>query len=143
MHEESADICPGAPTNGANHVDVAITGGYLIRLTHVQHVAVLVEPGQTVKSGDAVGLVGNSGLTHWPHLHTTLNWRGRDAPYNGTNGGSWSVPSSFRSIYVKDAGSASALPASVAMDAVPLRGQFVSNEPFSEMVDVSPRGCGP
>jgi hypothetical protein len=51
-----------------NHV-VLLCGGLQVELAHLQRGSVRVEPGQDVRVGDLMGLVGNSGNTTEPHLH--------------------------------------------------------------------------
>jgi len=43
--------------------------GIHVLLGHLQRGSVAVRPGQTVRTGDGLGLVGNSGNTGEPHLH--------------------------------------------------------------------------
>lgn len=52
-----------------NHVIIKTDKGYLLQLLHFQQNKVFVETGDTVKLGDPLGLVGNSGFSSEPHLH--------------------------------------------------------------------------
>jgi hypothetical protein len=51
-----------------NHVEIE-TNGIRIFLAHLQPGSVRVKPGDRIRVGDPIGLVGNSGNTSEPHLH--------------------------------------------------------------------------
>lgn len=140
-HDDAPDICPYAKTDEPNYVDIGFAGGYFVRLTHLQNASIAVSQDQEVATGASIGLVGNSGYTFWPHLHMTLNWQGYAAPFNGLNGGAWSVPSTFESLYVKNAGEVATAPAELVNAFVPTTGQFVSNQPFTTAMNDPQRRC--
>jgi murein DD-endopeptidase MepM/ murein hydrolase activator NlpD len=50
--------------------------GYETRYGHMQQI--LVRPGQRVKRGDRIGLVGKSGLATAPHLHFEVHFNGKE-----------------------------------------------------------------
>ena len=52
-----------------NHVVVDIGGGRFAFYAHMQPGSVRVKVGDTVKTGQVLGLLGNSGNTDTPHLH--------------------------------------------------------------------------
>jgi hypothetical protein len=52
-----------------NHVVIDAGDSNYIFLCHLDSGSVNVITGQLVRSGDFIGLVGNSGNTSWPHLH--------------------------------------------------------------------------
>jgi hypothetical protein len=54
---------------GGNHVVVAFAGGHYAFYAHLQPGTVRVKVGQTVKVGQVLGLLGNSGNSNAPHLH--------------------------------------------------------------------------
>lgn len=73
VYDDEDDITPGLEDFNSmegNHVYIKIkeTGTYLL-LNHLKKDSVLVEVGDTVKTGDILGRVGNSGSTSEPHLH--------------------------------------------------------------------------
>ncbi|MFJ7953752.1 M23 family metallopeptidase [Lysinibacillus sp. NPDC096418] len=73
VYDDDDDITPGLEDFNSmegNHVYIKIkeTGTYLL-LNHLKKDSVLVEVGDTVKTGDILGRVGNSGSTSEPHLH--------------------------------------------------------------------------
>jgi murein DD-endopeptidase MepM/ murein hydrolase activator NlpD len=52
-----------------NHVVVDIGGGRFAFYAHLQPGSLKVKPGDKVKTGQVLGLLGNSGNTDSPHLH--------------------------------------------------------------------------
>lgn len=56
-----------------NHVEITCKGQdgkeYLVRLAHLQKGSTTFKAGDSIKSGDILGKVGNSGNTSMPHLH--------------------------------------------------------------------------
>ena len=50
--------------------------GFETRYGHMQQI--LVRPGQRVKRGDRIGLVGKSGLATAPHLHFEIHFKGQE-----------------------------------------------------------------
>jgi hypothetical protein len=68
------DINPGDPLDTAhpagNHVYITCKDENVqVLLAHMKEGSLSVKPGDVVKTGDMVGLVGNSGNTTEPHLH--------------------------------------------------------------------------
>ena len=55
-------------------------GGWLLRHLHCDEV--LVKEGDTVKAGQPIALVGNTGLSNYPHLHLEVRWL--TVPYNSS-----------------------------------------------------------
>lgn len=52
-----------------NHVTIQTAEGAFVLLAHLQKGSVSVKTGDTVRTGQQVGLCGNSGNTSQPHLH--------------------------------------------------------------------------
>lgn len=65
MGAAGADPC-------GNHVIIEVGPSEFLFLCHMQPGSVAVKPGDTVKTGQVVGHVGNSGNTSEPHLHIHL-----------------------------------------------------------------------
>lgn len=67
---------PGAqPLEGrdcGNGVAIDHGSGWTTQLCHLRQGSVIVSPGDTVASGQPVGLIGLSGRTEFPHVHLTL-----------------------------------------------------------------------
>ena len=53
-------------------------GGWQTQYCHLRQGSVAVAPGEAVAAGDAIGLVGMSGLADFPHLHLNV-WQGERA----------------------------------------------------------------
>ncbi|MEV6474541.1 M23 family metallopeptidase [Streptomyces sp. NPDC051657] len=80
-----------------NHVILDLGGGTYAVYAHVQRGSLRVKAGETVRAGQLLGRVGNSGNTTEPHLHFHLmdspdldsargvpfTWRGVGVPANG------------------------------------------------------------
>lgn len=66
-----------AAFNGAygNMVEVAHAQGLVTRYAHLQ--AMTVKPGQRLRAGDRVGLLGSTGRSTGPHLHYEVLYRGQ------------------------------------------------------------------
>jgi hypothetical protein len=52
-----------------NYLVIAIAGGRVVYLAHMQRGSVSVKAGDAVKCGQRVGLCGNSGNSDFPHIH--------------------------------------------------------------------------
>lgn len=64
-----------------NLVEVSHGYGYTTRYAHLQ--VALVRPGQRVKRGDKIALMGNTGKSTGPHLHYEVRYMGRPLdPHN-------------------------------------------------------------
>ena len=63
--------------NGAygKMVEVEHAEGFVTRYAHLQ--SILVQPGQVLRSGERVGLLGNTGRSTGPHLHYEVIYKGR------------------------------------------------------------------
>jgi murein DD-endopeptidase MepM/ murein hydrolase activator NlpD len=74
---------PGAPSvkgkECGNGVLIFHAGGWQTQYCHMQRGSISVKPGQAVKAGDALGRVGLSGDTEFPHLHLSVRQNARKA----------------------------------------------------------------
>ncbi len=80
-------VAPGTvsevfPQNGhhnyGNHITVQHEDGYVTIYAHLSEIG--VQPGQRVRSGQILGLAGDTGLADGAHLHLTLKHVGESAP---------------------------------------------------------------
>jgi hypothetical protein len=72
MESELPDLIPPASdeeNKAGNHVLLRCGDEAVILLAHLKQGTVVVQPGQTVATGDRLGEIGNSGNTTEPHLH--------------------------------------------------------------------------
>ena len=73
VHDGMSDNRPGAETNTSkpfgNHVVIDLGQGEFAVLAHFQKGSILVSDGDRVRSGEVLGLVGNSGNSSEPHIH--------------------------------------------------------------------------
>lgn len=60
-----------------NGVVIAHQGGFETQYCHMANGSIAVKPGEEVKAGQAVGKVGLSGQTEYPHLHFTVRFNGK------------------------------------------------------------------
>jgi murein DD-endopeptidase MepM/ murein hydrolase activator NlpD len=73
-------------TIAGNLVVLELGGGQFAFYAHLKPGSLKVRPGQRVKRGELIGLVGNSGSSFEPHLHfevtnSALPLRGEGLPY--------------------------------------------------------------
>lgn len=65
-----SDIEPlSQPSLYSNYIIIKMNNTVFIRLEHLKEGSIMVKTGDTVKSGQAIAKVGNSGMTDVPHLH--------------------------------------------------------------------------
>ena len=77
--------------------------GWETQYSHLRSGSVSVEPGDRVKAGTPLGLIGLSGQTEFPHLHFTLRKDGMAIdPYTGA-AGAWTCGSPRASIWTEGA----------------------------------------
>lgn len=99
--------------------------GWETQYCHLRRGSVTVEPGQRVARGAALGLVGLSGRTQFPHLHLSVRRDGQVvdpfAPDGGAACGSerrlWGVPLSYQAGGLLDLGFADRIPSYDAIKA--------------------------
>lgn len=131
------DLCPGPESNVPNYAYVQLTGGYRILLSHLAQGSLRTSVGASLVPGDSIGVVGDSGYTLAPHLHTSLYWHGKDTLENCQGG--WSIPGTFDGLYQKPASDRG--DASWQADFVPTAGTFVSNTAFADSQNPFVAGC--
>jgi Peptidase family M23 len=67
--EDNAAFGSHRPYGLGNHVVLAMPAGAYVVLGHLRRGSVAVAEGETVRAGQLLGRVGNSGWTERPHLH--------------------------------------------------------------------------
>lgn len=63
------DIPPGVEHKDTGNGVVIMVDDVYVMLWHLKKDSILVKMGDTVKAGDPIARIGNSGITHAPHLH--------------------------------------------------------------------------
>jgi hypothetical protein len=67
-----------------NGVAITHADGYETQYCHMRQGSIAVRPGDRVRAGDRLGLVGLSGLTSFPHIHLTVREDGQKLdPFDG------------------------------------------------------------
>lgn len=82
IHQENKDCGNGV------YLDHAKAGypGLSTIYCHMKQGSITVKPGDTIKAGDVLGQVGQSGYAEFPHLHFGIIWEGAVVePYTGLN----------------------------------------------------------
>lgn len=95
-----------------NNVIIDHGNGEFSALAHLKTGSVRVKAGDTVKQGDVIGLLGNSGNSDGPHLHYQLMAGDRIFHFDG-------LPSKFENVVIET------LTAEVANVAIPKRGVWL------------------
>ena len=83
--ERQADIAALKGRECGNGAIIDHGGGLTTQLCHLREGSLSVEPGQRVERGDAIGLLGVSGLAQFPHVEMVV--RLGDRPVDPTSGG--------------------------------------------------------
>src|SRR5262249_22202380 len=60
-------------TVGGNHVIISLPNGHYAFYAHLQPGSIRVKPGEHVRRGQVLGLLGNSGNSDAPHLHFQIS----------------------------------------------------------------------
>lgn len=110
----SIDVLPGERDRSVgvgNAVIIDHQNGEYSLLCHFKHGSIRVEVGDMVKQGDVIGLCGNTGNTHQPHIHFNL----QDGPLMHK---AHALPAQFRKILVDG---------KLVNDFEPVRKQMVAN----------------
>ena len=58
--------------NAGNYVMIESKDGYIVFLAHLRNQSIKVVEGQSIKTGNLIGSIGNSGNSTMPHLHINL-----------------------------------------------------------------------
>ena len=90
-HSGKYAIAIDANNAAGNHLVVEIAPGRYVLYAHIRPATVQVKVGDTVKVGDILGQVGNTGSSTEPHLHMHIDDRpsflaGNGVPYEFTQG---------------------------------------------------------
>ena len=91
VHDGTADASPGRPdprSGGGNRIVVEVGPGQHLFIAHLRAGSIPLVTGQSVRQGDLVGRVGNSGNSSEPHVHLHL----QDTPFTDEGEG---IPFSF------------------------------------------------
>lgn len=75
VHDGAADAAPGRPephNGGGNRIVVEVAPAQYLVVAHLRAGSIPVAVGQSIRQGDPVGRVGNSGNSTEPHVHLHL-----------------------------------------------------------------------
>lgn len=102
---EQADEANLAGIECGNGVVIDHGSGWQTQYCHLRRGSVAVKPRTVVKTGAVLGLVGESGLASFPHVHLTVRHQGKVVdPFVGPNAGSgcqvsrqplWAMPPAY------------------------------------------------
>lgn len=76
LTEALRDLAEGAGRECGNGVVIDHGGGWETQSCHLKAGSLVVEEGQTVRRGEVLGQVGQSGLAEFPHLHLSVRKNG-------------------------------------------------------------------
>jgi len=82
--DENPDNIPPDRTRGPSNTNAVVieADSFYVFMAHLKYKGVFVHEGQTIRTGQPIGLVGNSGFTLEPHLHIQAHKRtGKNAWY--------------------------------------------------------------
>lgn len=115
-----ADGPPGPEVNGrecGNGVVIDHADGWQTQYCHMRQGSVAVRKGDTVTTGTPLGLIGQSGMAEFPHLHLSVRQAGADvdpfaaaATCGGKGPSLWSDPPAYAPGGLVDAGFAPEVP---------------------------------
>lgn len=113
-------------------------GGWKTQYCHLRRGSLAVAPGDMVRAGDRIGLVGMSGLAEFPHLHFTV-WHDKRAvdPFRGA-GASDGCRGSRAPLWRDDAGRRLAYQASGVLNA-----GFAARQPSLRSIERGGDGSDP
>jgi Peptidase family M23 len=76
---------PAGGREAGNGVVIGHGGGWETQYSHLRSGSIAVKPGQTVKAGAVLGMIGLSGLTEYPHVHFQVRRGGATIdPFTGS-----------------------------------------------------------
>ena len=88
LRDGTADqaAAPGGQECG-NGIVLDHGGGWTTQYCHLRRGSIAVKPGQRVAAGDSIGMIGQSGLADFPHVHLQVALRGTIVdPFLGADG---------------------------------------------------------
>ena len=104
LNQVEARKALAGPAKPSNSVSLYHGKGWATHYGHLRRGSVTVQPGQRVKRGQILGLIGASGSTNFPHLHFTLTYRDQEIdPYSGRKPGSGCGAGLYHSFWTKEA----------------------------------------
>ncbi|NES80110.1 MAG: M23 family metallopeptidase [Moorea sp. SIO2B7] len=87
--EDQTDKRSVEGTECGNGIVIDHGNGWETQYCHLRNGSIAVKPGNSVKKGTVLGMVGASGLASFPHVHLTIRYQGEVvAPFVGVNAAS-------------------------------------------------------